>query len=146
MVGAINRNEAWIKKAVAVVTAGITIRARINSCDVARSTMFHAAAVKILLRDGQESLLALRGVNRQRIDETEAQRRLGLEDGGPAARQQYRADTCGRTCSRADGCTGTPDRGSANQRAQGGGGADCGRVLTKRSSALSFPKVGEAGQ
>src|SRR5205807_81213 len=109
IVAAIDSDKSRINKTVAIITARrIPVRTGINGGDRVRTAMAHAPAVKILLSDRLKSLLALGGVNRKRIDETEAQLRLGRDDGGTATSEEHGSDACGGSCSSADGRASTP--------------------------------------
>jgi hypothetical protein len=101
------------------------------------------ATVEIPLVDGQKGLLALRGVNRDWIDEAETQLRFGSDYGGTSARQQDKADSGSGSSASADGCACAPIRGGADQSPKPSGGADGGGVLAMRSPARAFPKLSE---
>jgi hypothetical protein len=103
-------------------------------------------ALEIPLVDGQEGLLALRGVNGDGIDEAEAQLRLGPDYGGASARQKDEADSRSCASSRANGRACAPVRGCADQSAEPSARADGGGVLAMRSTARAFPKFSENGE
>src|SRR5712671_222095 len=106
-ISAIEPNVPWIGVAGTVVTTRIG-RARIASGNVAWPPALQSSAVNVLLRDGQEGLLALGGVNPDGIDEAEAQLFLRLKNGGSPSCQEHRANSRGRAGSRADCCACAP--------------------------------------
>src|SRR5258708_486922 len=69
----IKANVSGISVARSVVTAGISVRARIRvASGHTAPAVLHSAAVKITLVDRLEGLLALRGVNMDGIHQAEA--------------------------------------------------------------------------
>src|SRR5713226_2850919 len=140
----IKTNVSGIGVAGAIVTArvGVGARVRVASSHAAPSVL-HCAAVKIALGDRLESLLALRGVNANGIDQAEAQGLLRFKDRGAAAREQHCANSHCRAGSRADSRTFAPVSGSTDQSAESCGGANGRGVLAVRSSAGGLPKLGK---
>jgi hypothetical protein len=106
---------------------------------MARPPALQSSAVHVLLRDGQEGLLALGGVNPDGIDETEAQLFLRMENRGAASCQEHCADACRRASSRANRGAFAPVCRGADQCAEPGGGGNRRGVLPVRSSARAFP-------
>src|SRR5260370_23702808 len=140
----IKTNVTGIGVAGAIVTARVGVGAgvRVASGHAAPSVL-HCAGVKIPLVGRLESLLALRGVNTNVIDQAEAQGPLRFKDRGAAAREQHCADSHCRAGSRADGRAFAPVSGCTDQGAESCGGANGRGVLAVRSSAGGLPKLGK---
>src|SRR5260370_38798394 len=85
----IKTNVTGIGVAGAIVTARVGVGAgvRVASGHAAPSVL-HCPGVKIPLVGRLESLLALRGVNADGMDQAEAQGLLRVKDGGAGAREQ----------------------------------------------------------
>jgi len=134
-------HEAGIGVTRTVVTAGIAVWAGIGipTGYAARAAALQSPTVKILLRDVLKRLLALRGVNADRINQAKAQLLFGRENGGAAAREQHCADASCCAGSSADGCASAPVGSGADDRAESSGGANGRGVLAMRSSAGAFP-------
>src|SRR5216684_7202946 len=129
----IKTNVSGIGVAGAIVTArgGVGAGVRVASGHASPSVL-HCAAGKIALVDRLESLLALRGVNANGIDQAEAQGLLRFKDRGVAAREQHCANSHCRAGSRADSRTFAPVSGSTDQSAESWGGAN-GRGVPRPS-------------
>src|SRR5256886_2208753 len=140
---AIKSHVTGIGVAGTVVTTWIGPRARIASGNVAWPPALQFSAVNVLLRNGQEGLLALRSVNPDGIDEAEAQLFLRMENRGAASCEEHCADACSRTGSCANRGTFAPVRSGADQCAEPGGGGNRRGVLPVRSSARAFPQLGK---
>src|SRR5260370_1295749 len=126
----IKTNVSGIGVAGAIVTArgGVGAGVQVASGHAAPSVL-HCAAVKIALVDRLESLLALRGVNANGIDQAEAQGLLRFKDRGATARKQHCADTHCRAGSRADSRPFAPVSGCTDQSTEARGAANGRRVL-----------------
>ena len=142
---AVISNEAGIGVARTVVTAGIVPRARIPSGDVAWSSAFHSAAFNILLRDGLKRLLALRGVNPNGIQQTEAELRFRLENCGAAPGQENCSNPRHGTGSCANGRAGAPIRCGADRCTKPCGSGYGGGILSVRRSARALGKLSKNG-
>src|ERR1700731_3035933 len=137
-IAAVEPNVPRIGVAGTVVTTRIGSRARIASGNVAWPPALHSS-VHILLRDGQKGLLALGGVNSDRIDEAEAQLFLRMQHCGASSSEEHCADACSGAGSRTNRRACTPVCRGADQRAEPGGGGNRRGVLPVRSSARAFP-------
>src|SRR5258708_29261088 len=112
---------SWIGVAVSIVAAGVAVGAWVGvgyGPGHAAPSVLHSSGVKIALVDGLESLLALRGVNPNGIDQAEAQGLFRFKDRGTAAREQHCAATHCRAGSRADGPASAPFSGCPHQPAE----------------------------
>src|SRR6202008_767718 len=113
----------------------VRIARRVGATAVARLTAgvrpggtVSAPGTIVALVNRQKRMLTLRGIDGDRVNEAEAERRLRPDDRGPTARQQARTDArCGAS-SCADGSPSAPAGGSSNRRAQRGRATDRGGV------------------
>src|SRR5580692_1862656 len=125
-------------------SVGATVVAWLTTGVRPRGTV-SAPGIIVTLVDRQKCMLTLRGIDGDRVNEAEAERRLRPDDRGTTARQQDRADSRCGAGSRADGSACTPTGSSSNRRPQRGRAADRGGVSSVRCAAGALPQLGENG-
>src|ERR1700722_11904272 len=143
-------NVGWTRIGIArtgvriATSVGATIGARLTA-GVRPGATVSAPGIIVALVNRQKRTLTLGGIDGDRVNEAEAERRLRPDNRGTTARQQDGTDARRSASSRADGGACAPAGGSSNRRAQRGGAADRGGVRSVRSAAGALPQLGENG-
>src|SRR5271154_4599162 len=109
---------------IRIARTGVRIARSVGATVVARLTTgvgprgaVSAPGIIVALVNRQKRVLTLRGIDGDRVNETEAERRLGSDDRGTTARQQHRTDARRGAGARADGGAGAPTSCGPNRRA-----------------------------